>query len=106
MTSNSRRDSTPIKVNWLHDNFDKKKAANDKYIALLQAGLYTANTIIRFHLDHNQSIDSPLEYPSLSYILDNHRAELIHDKIQRTDTAIVVWLGGFILEQETLKAIE
>lgn len=35
-----------------------------------------------------------LEDPYLSYILDNHEVDFARDKIQNTDTEIVVWLEG------------
>ena len=35
-----------------------------------------------------------------------HEAELIKDKIKCINTATSVWLGAFIPEQATLKAIE
>ena len=83
-----------------------KKAVNDKYIELLQIGWFTSNTTIIFRLGYNLSIDATLEDPNISYILDNHEADLTHDKIQSIDTTITVWLGGPISEQATLEAIE
>ena len=83
-----------------------KKAVNDKYIELLQMGWFTSNTTIRFRLGHNLSIDALLEDPNLGYSLEKFDADLTRDKIQSTDTAIAVWLGGPIPEQSTLEAIE
>ena len=79
-----------------------KKAVNDKYIELLQMGWFATHTIIRFRLGHNLAVDAILEDPNLSYILDNYEADLTCDKIQSTETAIAVWLGG-IPEQATLE---
>ena len=56
-------------------------------------GWVTINTIIRFRLGHNLSIDAIFEDTNLSYILDNCELDLTHDKKQSTDTAIAVWLG-------------
>ena len=84
----------------------QKKALNDRYIQMLQMGWFTADTKICFRLGHNQTIASLLEDPNLIYILDNYEAELTKDKIQSTETAIAVWLGGPIPEQTTLEAIE
>ena len=67
-----------------------KKAVNDKYIELLQMGWFTSNTTIRFRLGHNLSIDAILENPNLVYSLKQIDADLTRDKIQSTDTAIVV----------------
>ena len=39
-----------------------------------------------------------LEDLNLSYILVNHEEDLSGDKIQSTDTAIVLWLGKIIPE--------
>ena len=39
-------------------------------------------------------------------MFDNYEANLARDKMQSTDTAIVVWLGGSIPEQATLEVIE
>lgn len=33
-----------------------------------------------------------LEDPNLIYILSNHEADLTRDKIQSTDTTVIVWL--------------
>ena len=57
-------------------------------------GRFTSNTTIRFRLGHILSIDTLLEGPNLSYSLDKFDADLTRDKIQSTDTAILVWLGG------------
>ena len=57
-------------------------------------------------MGHNHTIVSLLEDSNLIYILDNYEAELTKDKIQSTETAIAVWLGGPISEQATLHAIE
>ena len=84
----------------------KKKALNDRYIDMLQMGWFTADTKIRFRVGHNQTIASLLEDPNLVYILDNYDAALTKDKIQSTETAIAVWLGGPIPAQATLEAIE
>ena len=69
-------------------------------------GWFTADTKIRFRLGHNQTIASLLEDPNLIFILDNYDAALTKYKIQSTETAIAVWLGGPIPEQATLEAIE
>ena len=50
---------------------------------------------------YNLSIDDLLEDPNLSYSLDKFNADLIRDKIQSTDTAIAVWLGGASPKQAT-----
>ena len=71
-----------------------KKGANDKYIEPLQMGWYTSNTTIRFRIEHNHHIDNILEDPNVIYTLDQTEAELSKDKIQCTDVATVVWLGG------------
>ena len=47
-----------------------------------------------------------MEEPNLVYLLDMYEAELIKDKIKCINTATSVWLGAFIPEQATLKAIE
>ena len=83
-----------------------KKAINDKYIAPLQMGWYTSDTTIRFRIGHNHPIDDILEDPNVIHILDETEAELTKDKIQSTDVATAVWLGGPIPEQSTLDAIE
>ena len=83
-----------------------KKAINDKYIEPLQMGWYTSNTTIRFRIGHNHPIDDILEDPNVIHILDESEAELTKDKIQSTDVATAVWLGGPIPEQSTLDAIE
>ena len=54
-------------------------------------------------MGHNQTIASLLEDPNLIYILDK---ALTKDKIQATETAIAVWLGGPITEHAILEAIE
>ena len=69
-------------------------------------GWFIADTKIRFRLGHNQTIALLLEDSNLIYILDNYEVELTKNKIQSTETAIVVWLGGLIPEQATLEAIE
>ena len=50
---------------------------------------------------YNLSIYDLLEDPNLSYSLDKFNADLIRDKIQSTDTAIAVWLGGASPKQAT-----
>ena len=50
---------------------------------------------------YNLSINDLLEDPNLSYSLDKFNADLIRDKIQSTDTAIAVWLGGASPKQAT-----
>ena len=57
-------------------------------------------------MGHNQTIASLLEDPNHIYILDNYEAKLTKEKIQSTETAITVWLGGQISEHATLEAIE
>ena len=94
MASKSGSDPTPIEVDGLYENTDKK-AVNDKYIELLQIVWFITNTIIRFRQGHNLSIDSILEDTNLSYILDNYEVDLTRDKIQSTETVIAVWLGGY-----------
>ena len=64
---------------------------NDQFIEILQIEWYMANTQICFRLGHNQHIAS---------------ADLLQDKIQCTDTVIVVWIGETIPVQETLEAIK
>ena len=60
-----------------------KKTINDKYIELLQIGWFATNTIIRFRLGRNLSIDAILEDPNLSYIIDNYQVYLTRGKILR-----------------------
>ena len=69
-------------------------------------GWFTVNTKIRFRLGHNQTIASLLEDSNLVYILDNYEADLTKDKIQSTETTIIVWFGEPIPKQATLEAIE
>ena len=69
-------------------------------------GWFTSNTTIRFRLGHNLSIESLLEDPNLGYSLEKFDTDLTRDKIQSTDTAIAVWLGGPIPEPTTLEAVE
>ena len=71
-----------------------KNAVNDKYIKLILIGWFARSTIIRFRLGYNLSIDAILEDPHFSYTLDNYEADLTREKIQSTETAITVWLGG------------
>ena len=71
-----------------------KNAVNDKYIKLILIGWFARSTIIRFRLGYNLSIDAILEDPHFSYTLDNYEANLTREKIQSTETAITVWLGG------------
>ena len=53
-----------------------------------------ANTPFQFSLGYNQTIDTLLEDPNLSYILNNHEVELARDKIYHIYTVIAVWLEG------------
>ena len=92
MVDKSGRDPTSIQINELHENIEKK-ADNDKYIELLQMEWFATNTIIRLRLGHNISIDTILEDPNLSNILNNDETDLTRDKIQNTETAIAAWLG-------------
>ena len=47
-----------------------------------------ANTPFLFSLGYNQTIDTLLEDPNLSYILNNHEVELARDKIYHIYTVI------------------
>ena len=47
-----------------------------------------------------------MEDPNLSYILDNYEADVARNKIQSTETALAVWLGGLIPDQSILETIE
>ena len=57
-------------------------------------------------MGHNLSIDALLEDLNLGYMLDNHEADIIRDKIQNIDTTIAVWVGEYIPEQASLEVIE
>ena len=69
-------------------------------------GWYTSNTTIRFRIGHNHPIDNILKDPNVIHTLDESEVELTKDKIQCTDVATSLWLGGPIPEQGTLDAIE
>ena len=42
---------------------------------------FKAKTTIRLRLGHNQSIETLLKDPNLSYIMDNYEVELTRNKI-------------------------
>ena len=84
----------------------QRKTVNDKYIEILQIGWCVSNIILRFRSVHNRQTTFLLEDHNLIYLLDMHEIDLIKNKIQYTNTATVVWLGGPIPEQATLEAIE
>ena len=69
-------------------------------------GWFDTNIIIRFRSGHNLSIDTILEDPNLSYILNKYEADLTRDKIQSIDKVIAVWLRRPIPEHETLETIK
>ena len=67
-----------------------RKLINDKYIESLKMGWYASNIFIRFRVGHKQTIETLLDDPNINYIVEYSDVELIKDKIQSTDTVMVV----------------